>query len=283
MRSPGRRRGISNARAAFSRNFDANSDVLGQPGDDELVEFVGVGEEEFGRDVVERFGQTQDDAVVAPQHLHRQVGAGEPFLDRERPRRVHARTERREDADPPVADLVGEAFDDDRCGRRGSTPVASPCSARYCRRFDGRSCVESRSRSRASACAAGSACTSRASLPERAPEFERTARAVAAPERRLRGFTGRGRDDDAVDGDLFDAPRRRAEHEALTDPALVDHLFVEFADAYAVGQEHAEQAAVGDRAAALHRDSLRALAARTLPSTRSHTMRGRSPLNRSEG
>ena len=33
--------------------------------------------------------------------------------DRHRPRRVHARAERRQDADAPVADLVAEALDDD--------------------------------------------------------------------------------------------------------------------------------------------------------------------------
>ena len=72
---------------------------------DELVE----------REVVDRFGQPQHDAVVGPQHLDRQA---EPLVEarseRERPRRVHLRAERREDADAPVADLVAEALDDDR-------------------------------------------------------------------------------------------------------------------------------------------------------------------------
>src|SRR4029079_4146758 len=81
---------------------------------------------------------------------------------------------------------------------------------------------------------------------------------VALPERGRGGLARRRGDDDAVDGDLLDAPRGRAEHEALADPALVDHLLVELADPAAVGEEHAEQAAVGDRAAALHRDALRA-------------------------
>ena len=56
-----------------------------QPGDQQLVDLVGIGQEELGGDVVERLGQAQDDAVVAPQHLHREVGAREPFLDRRAP------------------------------------------------------------------------------------------------------------------------------------------------------------------------------------------------------
>ena len=39
---------------------------------------------------------------------------GEPRLDREPPRRVHALPERRQDADPPVAELVAEPLDHDR-------------------------------------------------------------------------------------------------------------------------------------------------------------------------
>src|SRR5262249_53885361 len=95
-------------------------------------------------------------------------------------------------------------------------------------------------------------------LPQCPTEVPRAARTVTAPERGLGGLAGRGGDDNAVDGDLLDAPRRRAEHEALADATLVDHLFVELTDAHTVGQEHAEQSAVGNRAAALHRDALRA-------------------------
>ena len=73
-------------------------------------------------------------------------------------------------------------------------------------------------------------------------------------------MTGRGRDDDPVERDLLDPPCGRAEHEALADAALVHHFLVELADAGAVGQEHAEQAAVGDGAAARDRDPLCALA-----------------------
>ena len=214
----------------------------------------GSGRSRSSGDVVDRFGQAQDDAVVAPQHLHRQIGAGEPFLDRERPRRVHARAERREDADAPVADLVGEALDHDRAvvgdraGRLGLlVEVQAQVRRRRARRGRRRAAAPPALRAVEAAQLAHDAA-------ERAAELERPARAVALPERRLGGLARRGRDDDAVDGDLLDAPRRRAEHEALADAALVHHLLVELADAPAVGQEHAEEAAVGDRAAALHRD-----------------------------
>ncbi len=92
------------------------------------------------------------------------------------------------------------------------------------------------------------------------------ARAGARARRRARtascpGSPGAGVTIDPVAGDLLDAPRGRAEHEGLARPALVDHLLVELAHARAVGQEHAEQAAVGDGAAVGDREALRAGAA----------------------
>ncbi len=56
-----------------------------QARDEELLDLVGIGQQELGRDVVERLGEAQDDAVVAPQDLHGEVGACEPFLDRRAP------------------------------------------------------------------------------------------------------------------------------------------------------------------------------------------------------
>ena len=71
-------------------------------------------------------------------------------------------------------------------------------------------------------------------------------------------------------GDVLDAPRRRAEREDVTDAGLVDHLLVELADpgaplpGVAADQEHAEQAAVGDGAAAGDREPLRPRTGREL-------------------
>ena len=87
----------------------------GQARDHELLDLVGVEQQVLDRDPLLGLGQADRDAVVAPQHLHVEpVAFGEPALDRHRPRRVHALAERRQHADAPVADLVGEAFDDDR-------------------------------------------------------------------------------------------------------------------------------------------------------------------------
>jgi hypothetical protein len=53
-------------------------------------------------------------AVVRPDRLHLELlRIADARRERERPRRVHARAERREDADSPVADLVAEALDHD--------------------------------------------------------------------------------------------------------------------------------------------------------------------------
>ena len=54
--------------------------------------------------------------------------------------------------------------------------------------------------------------------------------------------------------------RRRAEHEHLAAPALVDHLLVELAHAAAVDREHAEQPSVRDRPAGGDREPPGALA-----------------------
>ena len=81
------------------------------------------------------------------------------------------------------------------------------------------------------------------------------------PERHLARLAGRGRDHDAVERDVLDPPRRRAEHEDLAATALVHHLLVELAHAAAVDGEHAEQPSVGDRPAGGDRESPGALAA----------------------
>ena len=115
VRRPGVRRGSRSARAAASRNIVVNSAVAGQPRDDELLDLVGIEQQVLDRDPLLGLGQADRDAVVAPQHLDVEpVAFGQPALDRHRPRRVHPLAERREHAHPPVADLVGEPFDDDR-------------------------------------------------------------------------------------------------------------------------------------------------------------------------
>ena len=91
-------------------------------------------------------------------------------------------------------------------------------------------------------------------------ELQRPARPVAVPERHLPRLARRRRDHDALEGDVLDAPRGRPEQEGLARPGLVDHLLVQLADAGAVGQEDAEQAPVGDGAAAGDGQALGAVA-----------------------
>ena len=80
---------------------------------------------------------------------------------------------------------------------------------------------------------------------------------------------GRGRDQHPVVGDVLDPPAGGAEGEDVADAGLVDHLLVELADpparALAADQEDAEQAAVGDGAAAGHGQPLGAGPAGELP------------------
>ena len=77
---------------------------------------------------------------------------------------------------------------------------------------------------------------------------------------------------------------RRAEQERLARAALVDHLLVELADPGAVGQEDAVKSPRSGMVPPLVTARRWAPARpRTAPSTRSHTMRGRSSPNSSDG
>ncbi len=95
---------------------------------------------------------------------------------------------------------------------------------------------------------------------ERPPELERAAGAVAVPERHLGRHAGRRGDRHPLERHILDSPRRRPQHEGVAGTALVHHLLVELADPRAVGEEHAEQAAIGDGAAARDRQPLGAVA-----------------------
>src|ERR1019366_4409060 len=148
-------------------------------------------------------------------------------------------------------------------------------------------------------------------LADLAAELGGTSGAIAVPEGHLAGLAGGGRDDDAIVGDLGDAPGGGAEDDGVAGAALEDHLLVEFADTRAAGgagEEDGEQAAVGDGAAVDDGDGARALARGGLVGaagpgearagvgglggggrevsgwvTRSQVRRGRSSANSSEG
>ena len=80
---------------------------------------------------VDGLGQAHDDAVVAPDELDVDAPPlGQPGLQGHGPRGVHLGPERREHADPPVADLVAEALDHDRAVVGHDAAAASACSSR---------------------------------------------------------------------------------------------------------------------------------------------------------
>ena len=135
--------------------------------------------------------------------------------------------------------------------------MASACSSRYCRRLRAASSsspCRSRSRSRA---AAGEAWrTSRTNSPTARPSSSGRPGPSPCQNGIFPGWPGAGVTIDPIVGDVLDAPRRRAEQERLARPRLVDHLLVELADPGAVGQEHPEQAPVGDGAGVGHGQAL---------------------------
>src|SRR5690606_16285831 len=125
-----------------------------------------------------------------------------------------------------------------------------------------------------------------ARTPDRAPELERPARAIAAPEWHLAGLARGGRDQHAVDRDVLDAPGARAEQEHVAGARLEHHLLVELADAHALAPvarktpDGPGAGVVPPLITATRRAPRRALR-RWL--TRSHTRRGASSANSSDG
>ena len=262
VRSPGRRRGIRSARAGVLAEAGAEERAAAELGDDEVLELAGVDEQVLDRRRRVRVGQVERDPVVRPdrvdleaERLAQARGHGQ------RPRSVHAAAERREDADPPVADLVAEALDHDRAvGRddarrrlllaqerdevtRGELVErvlrAEPLGRLVVREPD--------------ELAGGAA--------DRGAELVRAPDALALPERNRPGNARRRRDEHAVARDLLDPPGRGAEQERLAGARLVDHLLVQLADAAAaVDEVDAEEPAVGDRARVRHREAPRPFA-----------------------
>ena len=175
------------------------------------------------------------------------------------PRRVHLHAVGGVQDESPVAELVAESLDhESRVGRHvpgdlallgeERDQVARGAFVEAAGRDPGGSrSASARVRELARVRADGSA------------ELGRAADAVALPERDAAGLAERGRDEHPVVRDVFDAPARRAEREDVADPRLVDHLFVELADAGGLLADHedAEQASVGDRAAARDGEALR--------------------------
>ena len=204
-----------------------------------------------------------DEPVVSPQRFD--VGAR--FLAdlrgrRHRPRRVNPAAARREDAHPPVAQLVAHALDDDG-GRVGDGACRRHLIAEVLQQVLGGAHIQI-------VLARQPIHGSRRRQPQQVvhqaadgePELQGAAGAIAFPERHLARLAGRRRDDHAVVRDLHDAPRRGAEHERLAGAALEHHLLVELAHARGARcgaeEENAIEAAIGNRSPVRDRDALRA-------------------------
>jgi hypothetical protein len=228
-------------------------------GGDQVLDLVGLEEHHVraGR-VLVGLGDAEHDPVVGGQRLGvdavplRQAGP-----HRQRPGRVHLRAEGGVHHQPPVAQLVAEPLDQDGAvggqhpgrlallGQEGPQVVGRP------RVQPGLPAAGHRGRRVEGDHLAGEGADRRAQL-------RRPAQLVALPERQPPRLPRGGGDQDPVVGDVLDAPARGAEREHVPDPGLVDHLLVQLSDpgGLLADQEDPEQPAVGNRAAAGHREAL---------------------------
>ncbi len=233
-------------------------------GGDEVADVIGVEQRDPGRRRLVRVGHPDDDPVVGVQrlHVHAAVPLAQPGRDGQRPRRVHPVAVRAVQHHTPVAELVPEPLHHQgpvvrnvAGGRallgqvpdqvaRGQLVKAGPLQLGRGLLIAGRGQL-----------AAG--------RPDGPAELGRPPGRVAVPERQLARPPGRGRDQHPVRRDVLDPPGAGAQHEHVADPRLVHHFLVEFPDparllAIARREEHAEQPAVGDGAAAGDGEPLRA-------------------------
>jgi len=223
-------------------------------GVEQPLQLFGAREQELGGRRRIGVGEPDHEPVVGPHGLH-----VEPALladlghDRHRPGRVDLATQRREDADAPVSELVASALDDQGFvvgdGHRGRGLVLE-----VAHEVVGSLLVEIvQPHQPLDRRGAGHSAQVAHELPDALAELERPARRVSVPEGHLPGLARRGRDHHLVEGDVLDPPGRGPEHERLPHPRLEDHLFVELADA-ALARDGSEekdpvQPAVGDGAA----------------------------------
>ena len=161
---------------------------------------------------------------------------------------MHAGSEGRQDAEPPVADLVAEALDND--GAVGGESAGRSCLLaeeleQVLRRPLVKRVLVAQLRLRLRVRQGRQLPRDRA---DRLAELVRAADALAAPERHRAGHARRRRDEHPVARDLLDPPGGGAEQERLAGASLVHHLLVELADAAAaVHQVDAEEPAIGNR------------------------------------
>ena len=229
-------------------------------GGHQLLDLVGLEDDDLaGGRLGVGLGDAHDDAVVGGHGLAVDaVALAQPGVDGERPRGVDGHAVGRVHHEPPVAELVAEPLDHHRRVARDGLrrrdllgDVADQVGGGVRVQAVGRgafTCLRLGQRGEL----AGERADGRA-------ELGGTAERVALPEGQPAGYAGRRGDQHAVVGDVLDAPAGGPQREDVADPRLVDHLLVELADAasralavlgLATDEEDAEQAPVGDRAAA---------------------------------
>lgn len=182
-------------------------------GHDQVFDLVGLGKEQ-GLDPVEvALGQADRDPVVGPDGLH--LGPevlGQPRFERERPRRVNPRSERRQEAQPPVTQLVAEALHDHppigrQRTRRLSLVLQVGHQVLRRKRVEVVALAQPGQHRRPSAHTTPQVGLDLAhEFAERAPELDRPADGIAMPERQLAGLAGGRRDGHPIVADLLDPP-----------------------------------------------------------------------------
>src|SRR3954464_71666 len=269
VRRPGYARGMRSARPAFSRNrapnsaLDASSPTTASStsSGSSITSSAPGGSSASGRwTMMPSSDQIASDSRPKTSRIRRLSASaharGTPRPRPDPPAGGPPPAVRAQDAQPPVADLVAEALDDDRAVGRHD--------ARRGLLF-GEEVEEVLRRERIEVVVALQRPKALVDRPaaegaDLAAELLRPADAVALPERHGARRARSGRDRHPVAADVLDPPGRGAEQERLPRPRLVDHLLAELADAAAVGEDDGEQAAVGDRARVRHGELARALA-----------------------
>ena len=181
------------------------------------------------------FREAHHEPVIAPHRLGLDAQlAANARAHRHRPGRMDAAPERRQDEDPPVAEIVARAFDEQRAivGHRFGRPVLiSEVLQEIGRRQRIESVITLESRLRLFGLLMSQLAHQ---FADRESELDRAAAGLAFPERHLAWLSRCRCHQHAVVRDLLDPPCRRAEQEGLAGTRFEYHFLIELADARAV-------------------------------------------------
>ena len=234
---PGRRFGSSSERAAFSRNFAANSAVAPSCRTTSACTSSGSGSSSRGSGGSSTSGNrttnpSSPQSVSTSMPVSSRIFAAAAIAHGAwmRPPRGDRTQTRQSPSSSRTRSMTIVAASG--TAPRGRHLIARDTAAGSRPRSASRSCSRV---SRSTAAAGGRRSRSCISRPMARPSSSGRPAPIAFPERHLARFAGRGRDEHAIVGDLLDPPRRGAEHEGFADRRLEDHLFVELADARRAG------------------------------------------------